>query len=145
MQNDFLSWKIKKELIPLIIATSIIFSILFLNFLPEFTGFPYWDHDFAYLSSFGMVNSHDARWFGDILGLLTGNDMIPSLALLWSHLFRALGTVCAVYFLCRSEQCFPLVLGALIIDFLLKICLTICTDSRRSFILFPSCSSVLAF
>ena len=115
MQNDFLSWKIKKELIPLIIATSIIFSILFLNFLPEFTGFPYWDHDFAYLSSFGMVNSHDARWFGDILGLLTGNDMIPSLALLWSHLFRALGTVCAVYFLCRSEQCFPLVLGALII------------------------------
>ena len=88
MQNDFLSWKIKKELIPLIIATSIIFSILFLNFLPEFTGFPYWDHDFAYLSSFGMVNSHDARWFGDILGLLTGNDMIPSLALLWSHLFE---------------------------------------------------------
>lgn len=105
----------KKRLFQFAQPILVVFFILFINFLPEFTGFPYWDHDFYFLTPFGFVNTPDARWFGDAVSLLTGNEMIPSLALLWAHFFRALGSLCAIYFLFRFKEYFPLVMGALII------------------------------
>lgn len=105
----------KETLAKLLRAGSLVATVLFIVFLPEFTGFPYWDHDYAYLMHVGMPNSSDARWFGDVVGLLTCNEMIPSLALLWAHLFRAAGAVCAVYFFTRSNRLLLLVPGALVI------------------------------
>lgn len=105
----------KETCAKLLRACLLVTAVLFVVFLPEFIGFPYWDHDFAYLAHVGMPNSSDARWFGDVVGWLTGNEMIPPLALLWAHLFRAAGAVCAVYFFTRSNRLLFLVPSALVI------------------------------